>query len=519
MKRLLPLLVFIITVNAFSQPVLLWQKTYGGSDHEYAWKTISTTDGGLAFVGFSDSNDGDVAGNHGSTDLWVAKTDATGNLQWSKLYGGSDYDEGYAIIQTSDGGFMVAGYTESADGDVTGHHGTYDSDFWLLKLNASGDLIWNKCYGGTYSDEAEAMVQSSDGHFFIAGETSSTDGDVSGLHGSNTDIWVIKTDASGNLLGQKCIGGTDYDEGIGLASTSDNGCIVSGRTSSADGDAVGYHGGSDMLIAKLSSALQVEWAHCYGGSETEECNAVVQLSDGSYTALGYTSTHNNGDVTGHHGSQGSDDFWLVKLTSAGAITWARCYGGDGDDQANGLAKTADGGYVMCGLTNSTNGDVAGFHSGGFFDPDIWVCKLDANGLFQWQRCCGGSGQDESFNIYEEGSGSYMVTGFTYSSNYDVTLNRGSADGWLLRVSGSTGMASLLPESVFGIYPNPATSTVELITDAKTTLEITDEKLSLLKSQVITDTRTVIDIGFLPKGVYLFKAITEKGTSVRKLIKL
>ncbi len=201
----------------------------------------------MAFVGFSDSNDGDVSNNHGETDLWVAKTDGTGNIEWSKLYGGTGIDEGYDIIQTSDGGFMVAGYTESTDGDVTGHHGTYDGDFWLLKLNASGGIVWNKCFGGTYDEEASAMVQSTDGNFFIAGETSFTDGDVSGLHGSYVDIWVIKTDASGNLLGQKCIGGTDYDEGIGLAATSDNGCIVCGRTSSSDGDAVGYHNGSDKL--------------------------------------------------------------------------------------------------------------------------------------------------------------------------------------------------------------------------------------------------------------------------------
>ena len=177
------------------------------------------------------------------------------------------------------------------------------------------------------------------------------------------------------------------------------------------------------------------------------------MADGSYAALGYTSTHNNGDVTGHHGSQGSDDFWLLKLTSTGAITWAKCYGGDGDDQANGLTKTADGGLVMCGLTNSTNGNVSGFHSGGFFEPDVWVAKVDGSGTFIGQRCCGGSGQDESFNVFESSPNQLIVTGFTYSGDYDVTQNFGSADGWIFLLNTPVSVQEFFNNDV-SVYPNP-----------------------------------------------------------------
>lgn len=461
MRKFYVLLIsFFIFQTTYAQ--LVWQKTYGGSGHEYCWKTIPTSDGGFAFVGNSESNDGDVSSNHGGSDLWVAKTDASGTIQWSILYGGTDDEEGFDLVQTADNGFMVVGWTDSFDGDVSGHHGTYSSDLWVLKLTSAGAISWSKCFGGTSDDEGASIVKTQSGDYIIAGTTYSYDGDVSGNHGSSEpDFWIIKISSTGTLLGQLCVGGDGYEEGIKMVATADDGCIVAGRTSSTDLTPIGYHGGSDMLVAKISAGITLDWAKCYGGSETEEANAVVQLSDGSFAVLGYTSTHNNGDVTGHHGSQGSDDFWLLKLTSAGAITWAKCYGGDGDDQSNGLTKTSDGGFAMSGLTNSTNGDVTGFHNGGFFDPDIWVAKVDGSGGFLGQRCCGGSGQDESFNIYEESSNVFVVTGFTYSGDYDVTLNRGSADGWILKVTPLAGIEESSANDNILVYPVPANDIINI----------------------------------------------------------
>ncbi|OFY86824.1 MAG: hypothetical protein A3F72_21295 [Bacteroidetes bacterium RIFCSPLOWO2_12_FULL_35_15] len=526
-KTLTSCFILFTTLYLNAQTALSWQKTYGGSGHEYAWKTIPTSDGGYAFVGFSESNDGDLSGHHGTSttnDLWVAKINAAGTIQWSKLFGGSEDEEGYDIFQTADNGFMVAGWASSSDGDVTGLHGTAGTDdFWVLKINSAGTLVWNKCFGGTSDDNASAIVQTQTGDFFVGGSTYSSDGDVSGNHStSNSDFWVIKMNSSGTLLSQKCVGGTDYDEGINMILTSDNGCAIVGRTSSADGDAVGYHGGADMLIAKLNSSLVVEWSKCYGGTETEECNAIVQLTDGSFAALGYSSTQNNGDVTGHHGSQGSDDFWLLKLTSTGVISWAKCYGGDGDDQADGLTKTSDGGFVMCGLTNSTNGDVSGFHSGGFFDPDIWVAKVNSTGVFQWQRCIGGSGQDEAFNVYEEGTGTYVITGFTYSNNYDVTLNHGSADGWILKVTGANGVDELNQQNYFSTSPNPFHEelTLKILTSNSKIEKILIYNL-LGKQMKVLENKNFVD-GYkiettdLPKGIYFMEIY---GNTIRKIEKV
>ena len=397
---------------------------------------------------------------------------------------------------------------------MTGHHGTFNSDVWVIKLTSSGGITWNKCYGGTSDDKAKAIAINQDGDFYVSGSTYSSDGDISGLHGTDCDLWVMKISSSGTLLGQKCVGGTDYDEGINMAITSDNGCILCGRSSSTDGDAVNAHGGSDMLIAKLNSSFVVEWSKCYGGTQTEECNSIVQLTDSSYAALGYTSTQNNGDVTGHHGSQGSDDFWLLKLTSTGVITWAKCFGGSGDDQANGLVKSNDGGFVMCGLTNSMDGDVTGFHVGDY-SPDVWVAKVNSIGTLQWQRSCGGSTQDESFNIIGINDGSYLVTAFSYSNDADVSENHGSADGWIFKINSTTSINEIVDDRNISIYPNPNNGIFTIRSDERISMiEIVDLLGNIVLTLNSTSLQSEIRMPNQPKGIYFCKMINDKRETVK-----
>ena len=454
MKKLYIALVFFAFVTLISaQPVLSFQKTYGGPGHEYIYETIPTADGGFAFVGYSESVSGDLSGNHGGSDVWVAKANTAGTLEWSKNFGGSDDEEGLSIVQGSDLCYYVCGWTSSTDNDLASHSSANGKDVWVLKLSSTGNLMKHKCFGGTSDDESDAIAMNAAGVIYIAASTYSDDGDVTNPKG-NEDVWVIKLDTALSLVNQRCVGGTEYEESMDMVCTSDGGCALTGRSYSADGDVTGYHAGSDLLVVKMSAAFALEWAKCYGGSETEEGNSIVANGDGSLTVLGYTSTHNNGDVTGHHGAQGSDDFWLLNISSSGTLNNAKCFGGSGDDQANGLDKCSNGGWIMSGLTNSTDGDVSGFHAS-FFDPDYWVARVDASGNLLWQRCCGGSGQDESFRVYEESPNLYVVTGFTYSPDYDVTNWKGDADGWIIKVNGSSGIAEQTDDSELSIFPNPA----------------------------------------------------------------
>ena len=229
-------------------------------------------------------------------------------IEWQKCLGGSNDDWAYSIQQTSDSGFIVAGYTESSNGDVSGNHGAYD--YWVVKLNSSGDILWQICLGGTNVDVAYSIQQTSDEGFIVAGYTCSNEGDVSGNHG-NSDYWVVKLNSSGTIEWQKCLGGTDGDYANSIQQTSDGGFIVAGQTYSNDGDVSGNHGGSDAWVVKLNSSGNIEWQKCLGGTGWDWENSIQQTSDGGFIVAGYTNS-NDGDVSGNHGSK---DYWVVKLTN------------------------------------------------------------------------------------------------------------------------------------------------------------------------------------------------------------
>ena len=235
-------LVFCLT-SAFGQtpPPIEWQKTFGGTGIEYAHSLIQTADGGYATAGWTSSNNGDVTGIHSidTTDFWVVKMSSTGQIEWQKTLGGTRRDEAYSIIQTRDGGYAVAGYTASNNGDVSGYYG--GGDFWVVKLSSTGQLEWQKTLGGTSTDIAYSLVQTVDGGYAVAGQTLSNDGDVSGNHGGG-DFWVMKLSSIGQLEWQKTLGGTGEDFACSLIQTAEGGYAVAGRTISNDGDVSGNHG-------------------------------------------------------------------------------------------------------------------------------------------------------------------------------------------------------------------------------------------------------------------------------------
>ncbi|MFY9419238.1 MAG: hypothetical protein WAP17_09180, partial [Bacteroidales bacterium] len=229
---------------------IIWQKCFGGTNEDYAYSIQQTSDSGFIVAGYTFSNDGDVSGYHGYFDYWVVKLNSSGDIEWQKCLGGTYYDYAYSIQQTSNGGFIVAGSTNSNNGDVSGYHGYFD--YWVVKLNSSGDIEWQKCLGGTNNDYANSIQQTSDGGFIVAGYTESNDGDVSGYHGGDYDAWVVKLNSSGDILWQKCLGGTIDDRANSIQQTSDGGFIVAGFTVSNDGDVSGNHGASDAWVVKLN---------------------------------------------------------------------------------------------------------------------------------------------------------------------------------------------------------------------------------------------------------------------------
>ncbi len=346
--------------------IIKWQKCLGGSINDLAYSVKQTLDGGFIIAGESNSNDGNVSGNHGLKDSWIIKLDSTGTIKWQKSLGGSVSDWTESIQLTNDKGFILAGTSSSNNGDVTGNHG--NSDCWIVKLDSSGIIEWQKSYGSIDYESAYSIQQTTDKGYIFLGTSGAIGGDVTFNHG-NADFWVVKLDSLGNLVWQKSLGGSDSEVGSDIFQTTDKGYIAVGHTQSYDGDVSANHpgGSTDYWIVKLDSLGIITWEKCLGGSMNDFATSVEQCTDGSYVILGHTMS-NDGDITGNHAGV---DGWLTKLSSTGSLIWQKCFGGTGNDYLRELHQTSGGGAVLIGTTNSNDGDVVGNHGG----DDFWVVKL------------------------------------------------------------------------------------------------------------------------------------------------
>ncbi len=388
------------------------KNTFGGAGNGGANSITKTSDGGYAVAGFTSSNNGDVFGNHGSSDMWIGKFNEVGALQWQKLLGGTEGDVANSIIYTTDGGYVVAGYTRSNDGDVSGYHGGLRYDLWIVKINTIGTIEWQKALGGTYDDIAYSVIQTTEGGYLVAGSTASNDGDVSGNHG-NTDIWVVKLSETGNIQWQRAFGGTSDEYGYSVTQTTDGGYLVAGSTASNNGDVSGNHGGRDIWMAKLSDIGTLQWKKTLGGTDEDIAYSVIQTTDGGYLVAGSTWS-NNGNVSGNHGH---GDMCVIKLSGTGAIQWKKVLGGSGNDEGYSIIQATDGGYVAAGYTDSNNdGDVSG--NQGY--SNVWVVKLSATGNIQWQKAVGGTNHNQANSIIQITDGKYVVAGKTWSNDGDVS---------------------------------------------------------------------------------------------------
>lgn len=428
---LLSFLFFFINLVHAQEPYVEWQRSLGGTDYDQGHSILQTNDGGFIIAGISYSNDGDVSGHHGvvgnnsKADYWIVKLNESGNIIWQKSLGGTKTDYAESIQQTADGGFIVGGWSLSNNDDVSGNHNY--ADYWIVRLDTAGNIVWQKSLGGSLYDEAYSAKETSDGGFIVAGYSYSVNGDVSGSHGSG-DGWIVKLDSSGNLQWQKSLGGSAFDGVLSILETSDEGFMVAGFSASSDGDVTGNHGLEDCWIVKLDSSGNINWQKSLGGSENDEARS-IQTADGGFIVGGYSNS-NDGDVSGHHGSTFYSDYWVVKLDSTGNILWQKSLGGSNNDQARSVQPTADGGYIVAGFSESSDGDVSGNHG----IQDYWIVKLDSTGNISWEKWLGGSNWDEAYSIQQLSDEGYIVAGATQSGDGDVSGFHGVVDCWVLKLS-------------------------------------------------------------------------------------
>ena len=348
---------------------------------DYGNSVIKTSDRGYAIVGATQSF------GQGLSDVYVMKLDGAGNLQWTRTIGGTGNDWGVSIIQTSDGGYAIAGTT-----DLQG-----DLDVYVVKLDGGGNLQWTKIIGWPGADFGSSIIQTSDGGYAIVGRIEI------GLN--DWDVYVIKLDGAGNLQWTRTINVDTFDNGHSIIQTRDGGYAVVGECFPW------WKNDMDIYVVKLDGAGNLQWTKTIGGTGDDHGYSIIQTSDGGYAITGATSSF----------GQGGYDVYVVKLDDAGNLQWTRTIGGPNHDYGFSIIQTQDGGYVIAGATSS-------FGQGGY---DVYVIKLDVTGNLEWTRTIGGPDNEWSYSVVSTPEGGFAITGSTQSFGhglYDVYLMKLDVSG-------------------------------------------------------------------------------------------
>jgi len=508
-KIIFSITFLLFQLISFAQaPIIEWQKSMGGTGMDVPKSVKQTSDGGSIVAGYTYSNNLDVSGNHGGYDAWIVKLSNLGIVEWKKTIGGTNDDYIYSIVQTTDGGYFISGYSASNNGDVSGNHG--GNDIWVAKLSDIGDIQWQKSFGGTGEEISYKGQQTSDGGYIVCGYTYSTDGNVTGNHGGY-DGWIIKMSSLGVLEWQKTYGGTltDYIESI--QQTIDGGYILAGYSSSTNGDISGNHGGTDMWVVKISSSGSIQWQRPLGGSNTDQAKEILQIADGSYIVVGYTGSV-NGDVAVN---QGSNDAWVVKLSSSGNLLWQKTFGGTLGDGAYEVLQDIDGGIIIGCSSTSVDGDIINYQGG----YDVWIFKLNASGIMLWKKNLGGTGSDFPHSMVKTSDGGCLIASVSDSSNGDLTLNLGFNDFWIVKLSADNLSTTNFSKNKFNIYPNPVKTILQIKNNDNLGLDkviISD----LTGKEVLNQNEFVnqINLEQLTKGMYFITFYSGLEKYITKFIK-
>ncbi len=478
--------------------------------------------------GFSESNDGDITGNHGSYDYWVVKLDSSGTLQWQKSLGGSTNEDAYSIQQTIDGGYVIAGYSYSNDGDVSGHHlaGAFtlpNKDYWIVKLDSSGTIQWQKSLGGYNDDVAQSIQQTTDSGYIIAGLSYSNEGDVSGHHGSidSTDYWVVKLDTAGIIQWQKSLGGNRDDYAQSIQQTADGGYIIAGSSLSTDGNVSGHHGTTayyDYWLIKLDNLGTILWQKSLGGSSNDFVKAIQQTSDGGYVVAG-GSVSINGDVSGHHGIN-YPDYWIVKLFPD-SVTSSLVYPSVCDSLTlNSQTYYTSGTYTQT-LINHFGCDsiltihlvVASSINTTITQSGVTFTANQTGVQYQWLDC-------NASNAAMAGDTNQVFTA-TINGSYAVTLSVvGCQTDTSVCYSLMTVGLKEMENNQLEIYPNPATNSLTIAfgkTIKKAVVTITDITGKIIYTTTASETEKMeVSTSGFADGIYIVKIQTGDGVETKKL---
>jgi hypothetical protein len=440
---------------------LKWTKTFGGSGMDYGCSIQQTDDGGFIIGGYTTSFSGTTQG-----DLYLVKTDSSGQLQWSKTFGGSQDDVGYSVLQANDGGFILVGMTTS--------FGAGSGDVYMVKVSPKGSLLWAKTYGGSGWDDGRSVQQTKDGGFIITGWTES-------FGSGGRDIYLIKTNSDGTLQWSKTFGGTGYDIGWSVQQTHDNGFIITGR-----GDSFG--GG--VYLVKTDSVGALQWSKTFIAANNLSC-CVQQTNDSGFIICGGRSVSTHGDA----------DAYLLKISSNGTFQWSRNFGGTGNQSGAAIRKLDNGGYIIVGeADDSTTGNVL-------------LIRTDSSGNANCNQTDASTTVSSPATIV-----SFAATQVLTGCNEGTPATEMSSGGGEAEFCSTAAISqdSLLNNNL-SIYPNPSSGIVYIRTSMNLKKVIVRDILGVCVLETnLSHAPTRINLHEQPKGIYFVELLLDNRTIIKKL---
>lgn len=539
---------------------ILWEKCYGGSDADNPHKIVPITDSTFYILGSTYSVDGDVlSGNYGFNDVWVIKVNGQGNILWEKTYGTPYYDDMRDLVITPDGGFVFINRIGSEGGDVSQYFGF--GDIWMCKCDHEGIIEWEKTLGNEGLDNGGSLLINQRGSIVMIGAVQLPGGMVTcSPQGAIGNVWLVELDLQGNIIWQQCYGGSDYEAGIKIAEV-DNGYVFAAAAHSNDGDVSGHHGpigedgSSDIWVVKTDSLGEIIWQKCIGGTGYEFPYSLFINNIGDIVIFGDTQS-DDGDVTGNHSNTGNFDGWLAILDANGVLLGQQCFGGRSSEYFNihSVAKINNYRYLISGQSQHSSGsvqcDLHGSNRDAWFfeikDCDYYAPGIPAQPEGPADICTASAPQSTYTILSAANSNGYVwelmpLSAGTLSQNnnqttisWDTTF-KGTAS---LRVfnfndCGSSAWSETLnihvetclgineaKESFARIYPNPAGNYVvfelkkPILSGTITISDITGRQVA---SMPITGKKTIWQTGGVPSGVYLYRIGEATAVASGKLV--
>ncbi|RKS01443.1 T9SS type A sorting domain-containing protein [Flavobacterium sp. 102] len=572
-KKLILYTTVLYSYQSIQAQDILWEKSYGGKHADYLFDVIPTPDYGFLLAGSSVSKKtgNKTEENRGDLDYWVWKMDENGELDWQKSFGGSGQDCLKSVLLTSDGGYLLAGSSDSDKGDDKKAQKIGSIDYWIIKLNAKGGEEWQKTLGGLGQDEISCIAKTKDGGYIIGGSSSSdalsqtiipsaeVEQDIkqekntsilkNTPHFGGKDYWVIKLDIMGELVWQKSFGGRLNDELRSITITDDGGFLLGGSSNSpVDTNGVTYgnklqhcNGFADYWIIMIDKDGNEKWQKVIGGSGDDQLQVVTQTKDGNFIVAGYTNSNSGDDKKGSN--EDGTDFWILKLDKMQTILWQETYNVSKVDVLTSLLENDDRSLLIGGYTQGESQKETGAKKSATARKntkkrkdvesslaikrgtgDYVAIKLNENGEELWRREVGSDGQEILSKVIEIRDGSYLMAGTSATPpDAKATGNKssgiGSQDFWVVKLKDKQKPKEV--KQLIEAFPNPTMQYTNVIVnhEFKTgTATVYDIMGRQLQNFVIKDRMVAIDLGNSPEGIYIVEIATNVQKNSVKIVK-